>query len=125
VTDRRLINKRDILIIIILILTALIIWLCFTYMGSYTDVRQAEIVYNNSVIKVLDLSVDGQYTVPEAPDMVFEVKDGKARVLSSDCPDKVCVNSGWLSRAGQCAVCLPNRITLRLTPTEQSPDAVL
>lgn len=39
--------------------------------------------------------------------------DGAA-VLSSQCPDKICVNKGKLTRAGESALCLPARVSLRL-----------
>lgn len=39
--------------------------------------------------------------------------DGAA-VLSSQCPDKICVNKGKLTKAGETAVCLPARVSLRL-----------
>lgn len=41
-------------------------------------------------------------------DILLEVKDNKARVTTSDCPDKVCVNSGWASNCGHVIICMPN-----------------
>lgn len=41
-------------------------------------------------------------------DIILEVKDKKARVTTSDCPDKVCVNSGWASDCGHIIICMPN-----------------
>jgi hypothetical protein len=38
----------------------------------------------------------------------------QARFLSSPCRNQYCVHQGWLARAGQVAVCLPNRISLEL-----------
>ena len=45
----------------------------------------------------------------------IEITREGARFLSSGCPDKVCVKSGLLTRAGESAICLPNRVSLRLT----------
>lgn len=42
----------------------------------------------------------------------FEIKDHAIRFLHSDCPDKVCVNSGYQSRDMDIASCLPNRTVL-------------
>lgn len=39
--------------------------------------------------------------------------DGAA-VVSSQCPDRVCVRTGKLTRAGESAICLPAGISLRL-----------
>ena len=44
--------------------------------------------------------------------MMVEVKDGKARVILSNCPDKVCVNTGWVWGCGHMAACLPNSVAL-------------
>ena len=54
----------------------------------------------------------------------MEVKGGRARIACSDCPDKSCVNCGWLTHAGQSAVCLPNAVSLTLTGGD-APDAVI
>ena len=46
--------------------------------------------------------------------MIVEVKNGKARVVSSNCPDKICVHTGWVSECGHFAACLPNGVILLL-----------
>ena len=46
----------------------------------------------------------------------------------SDCPDKLCVNTGKLTYAGQSAVCLPARVSVSLEAGDEGekplPDAV-
>ena len=44
--------------------------------------------------------------------MIVEIKNGKARVTHSSCPDKLCVKSGWIFECGHIAACLPNNIAL-------------
>ncbi len=46
-----------------------------------------------------------------------------ARISAAECPDQVCVGTGELTRAGEAAVCLPSRISLRLEGAG-GPDAV-
>jgi len=41
------------------------------------------------------------------PAAVIRVEPGKIRFVNAGCPDKLCVNSGWLSRPGDTAACLP------------------
>ena len=51
--------------------------------------------------------------------------DGQTVCFSeSTCPDQVCVRSGLLTRAGQTAVCLPNRVIVRLTGGEPEVDII-
>ena len=47
-----------------------------------------------------------------------------AWVAAADCPDQVCVRTGKITRAGESAVCLPARVTLRLEGPGTAADAV-
>lgn len=48
-----------------------------------------------------------------------------ARVESADCHDQVCVRTGTLTRAGQVAVCLPNRVVLKIVGETSEIDAIV
>ena len=41
---------------------------------------------------------------------VFEIKDGKVRIIDSPCQNKICVNQGWHTPL----VCLPNNVIITL-----------
>ncbi|MBQ9414552.1 MAG: NusG domain II-containing protein [Clostridia bacterium] len=74
----------------------------------------------------LPLSRDDTRTV-EGKDgltLVIEVQDGAVRVKEADCPDKLCVQTGWLKAAGQTAACLPAGITVTVEG-ERDVDAVI
>ncbi|QAR33357.1 NusG domain II-containing protein [Geovibrio thiophilus] len=45
-------------------------------------------------------------------EMIVEVKDGKARIKESDCPNQICVLTGWVSSCGDAAVCIPNKVAV-------------
>ncbi len=47
-------------------------------------------------------------------DAIISISQGKARFSQSPCNNQYCVHQGWLSRAGQAAICLPNQISLEL-----------
>ena len=51
--------------------------------------------------------------------VVIRVAEGRVRFEESGCPDKICVHTGWLSRAGQSAACLPAGIILRVEGREE------
>lgn len=57
---------------------------------------------------VLPLSEDTEFDITSnGIDLHIVVENGKARVESSDCPDKICVHRGEISKSGQSAVCVP------------------
>ena len=45
---------------------------------------------------------------------VVKIEQGKISVFEADCPDKLCVHQGRISRPGQILVCLPNRFLVEL-----------
>ena len=44
----------------------------------------------------------------------MEIKDHMIHVKSADCPDKICVDTGWIGgdRKSVPIVCLPNRLVI-------------
>jgi len=47
-------------------------------------------------------------------DATISIAQGKARFAKSPCHTQYCVHQGWLTHAGQAAICLPNQISLEL-----------
>lgn len=110
--DRRFVKKTDVLIII----SALALGAAaYMLANSGAKSSRAEVLHNNTVIKVIDLDHDGTYAANGFENVTFEVKNGAVRFSHSDCPDKICVKTGFIKNKGQSAVCLPNRLTLRIT----------
>ena len=58
--------------------------------------------------------------------MKVEVKDSKVRVAWSDCPNQICVNTGWIKTAGDIIVCVPNEVLIEIEATDvPALDAVV
>lgn len=53
-----------------------------------------------------------------------EIKDGKIRVKSADCPDKTCVKMGWLESSAMPIVCLPHRMVIEFVDSDDDVDAI-
>ena len=45
---------------------------------------------------------------------VIRVEPGRIAVIDADCPDRVCVDAGWLSDSASPIVCLPHRLVIRI-----------
>lgn len=44
----------------------------------------------------------------------IEIKNGKVRVISADCPDEYCVSSREISHNGESIVCLPHKLSVTI-----------
>ena len=64
----------------------------------------------------VDVSVDGTtvatYRLDEGGQNHLVIQDGCARIEEADCPDKLCVKQGTVSKSGESLVCLPNRVVV-------------
>lgn len=57
-------------------------------------------------------------------DATISISQGKARFAKSPCHTQYCVHQGWLTRAGQAAICLPNQISLELLGETKPYDSL-
>jgi hypothetical protein len=120
-------KKTDILIILLLLLAGGAMW-AIRRATLPEGVAFAQIYYNGVLVSTIDLTTgqDRAFSIPEHEDVVFRVTaDGGIRFESSDCPDKICVNSGTLYLAGESAACIPNGLILKLVSDNENPDNAL
>lgn len=50
---------------------------------------------------------------------LVEIDDEKVRVIEADCPDKIDVKQGYISRIGETIVCLPNKMVVEIKGLEE------
>lgn len=115
-------NKKDIYIIISLLIISFIIYYLYNYIFAQYDTVYAEICINAKEKETILLDENKIFSVKSNPHVKFEIKDNKIRFLESDCPDKICVNTGFIGIAGQTAVCLPNKISLTIKSNKPDND---
>jgi len=83
------------------------------WFGASDGIR-AEIIYRGEVAGVIYLDEKGYFSIPQLPQIEFLAEDGAVAFIRSDCPDQVCVNTGWIRIPGDFAACLPNEVLLRI-----------
>lgn len=118
-------KKTDWIIIAFFIIGAAAAYFIYAHIHTEGQVR-AEIYYYSSLVKTVDLSEanDGFFSLPQNENVVFQISEGGIEFYRSDCPDKICIKSGRLSRAGQSAACLPNGIIIKIVPKKQDGGQV-
>lgn len=114
----RLFKKTDLIVIVILLIISGITFIAYNYFAQDEEAK-AEIYLESKLVKTIDLStgVERTFSIPQKEQVVFHLyEDGSIAFEHSDCPDKVCINSGRLHIVGQSAACLPNGIILKIVP---------
>ncbi len=84
--------------------------------------HMANIYQDGVLIQSIDLSrVEEPYSFTVTDDQghenTIEVEPGRIRVSEANCPDQICVNTGWLDSGIEPIVCLPARLVIRLEKT--------
>ena len=121
---RRFFLRRDICLLAVLLVAALAVWLTARQLGAGLPAHRADVVYRGAVILSIDLRESGRFSIAELPQVELEVRDGAAAFVRSNCPDQVCVNTGWLRISGDFAACLPNEVLLVIPVEDGGVDAV-
>lgn len=97
----------------------IIICLLFIGVGLYFYQKSSKheelVVYHHKkIIDHIDLSKNARYTYHgDVGVFHLEVKNGKARAYDVDCPNQICVHTGWIKyEDGKSIVCAPNGISV-------------
>jgi hypothetical protein len=123
----RILNKGDIILILCISIIAGLIFILNNFATAVNNNNlTAEIVRDGKLIKSIDLNEvqDPEYiTFEEGIKQVVVVEKGRIRFLESDCRDKICVNSGWLTKTGDKAVCIPAKTTITIVGDQKQTDS--
>lgn len=116
----------DFLVILAIILIAVLFVVSF-YEGN-TDEKIAIVSQNGIVLDRIELNkISDRYEINyfgEYPGTI-EINNGRIRFLHADCPDQVCVNTGWIDRPGQIAVCLPAGVIIKIDGVQTDVDIIV
>ena len=108
------VKKNDMILISVIAVLALALF-AFTNMTVQTG-AYAVISVDGSEIKRLPLFEDTSYTIEGVGghnDLVIE--DGEAYLTDADCPDRLCVKMGKISKNGESIICLPHKVVVEIS----------
>lgn len=97
--------------------------------GSNNDKLVAEIYRDGQLLHSIDLekvekSDEIKIEGSNGDLNIVEFEKGKIRFKESNCKDDVCVKTGWLSRKGEMAVCIPHKTYIKISGESKELDGV-
>ena len=109
----KVLKKGDILIILSVI-TVSLVWFIITFF-SFGEKQQVRIYLDGETYKSVELSaVEGEEIITLDGCEIKVTRDG-ACFLFSDCPDRLCVKRGMMTKSGDVMACVPKGITVEIT----------
>ena len=111
--------KNDIVLAAAVFLVALIIFLLYIVRANKGGaelevVADGEIYGTYSLLEDRDVEILTSYGSNR-----LIIEDGCAYMEYADCPDKICVKQGKISKRGQTIICLPHKLTVRIVKGEE------
>lgn len=111
-------TKADKILIVVVVILAFISLGLIKKQALSNDDKFISIQVNGEEVKkiIFDKSVVGK-EIPIESEYGFnlvEIGDEKVRVVEADCPDKIDVKKGYISKIGETIVCLPNKMIIEI-----------
>ena len=110
--------------LVILASTVAVIFM-FQQFWSFEHASQLRIRQGNNIIGTYDLNQTRELHI-KGPigESIIIINQGKVRFKQSPCHNQYCVHQGWLSHAGEVAICLPNQVSLQLLGAKNTYDSL-
>ena len=115
-SKRRLASAKDIVIVAVILFAAVTAMIIMKFLPQSQYDKQAVILLDGTEVYRTNISgiKYSTFTVTQIEGMEFEISGGKIRVSDSDCHDKICESTGFISRNSEAIVCLPNRVVVKI-----------
>ncbi|NGZ77390.1 NusG domain II-containing protein [Saccharibacillus alkalitolerans] len=112
--------KRGDLILIGIVLIAALAFIVPRYLNgdesekNHIQNRVVHIEVDGKPYKTLPLTEEEQLVTINTDKGFNQIKihDGGVQMIDADCPDKLCLGFGFVTRPGQQIVCLPHRVSV-------------
>ena len=118
-------RKKEIIAVLILVLIAVVSFVCIRFFVEGKG-KYVKIYVNNKLTKTFDLNKDREYFIETKFGYnLLIIKNNKVRILDADCPNKICVDKGYISKNDESIICLPHHVVVTVESNEEKAvDAV-
>lgn len=117
-------KKRDIIFIGVLLVVALI---AFFVIDKFIkkDGNKVVIKVDGEIVKIVNLTDTNNIIVNgyDGGTNTVVIENGIVYMTEADCPDKICVNTGKISKIGETIVCLPHRVVVEIQGEVSQSDS--
>ena len=123
--SRQIFKTKDVILVVALLVVAIVSF--FIIHSKPNENLEAVIVKDNQTYKIINLNeVEQPYqiNIDGSIPVIISVEKNSIYFKKSECPDKICVNTGRLSKAGDIAICLPARVSIELRGNQKEFDSI-
>ncbi|MBC2575670.1 NusG domain II-containing protein [Peptostreptococcus canis] len=107
-------KKKDIILIAVILAIIAQVFLLNKYINSGKS-NKVEIYVNKRLYKEVPIDKTQTIRIEEKESInIVKIHDNGVEMTSANCPDLVCVKTGFIKNPGESIVCLPHRISIKI-----------
>lgn len=109
-------KRKDIIFIALIIIVALAAYIIIDVVVK-KEGSKVVVKVDGKVVDTMRLNKDQSIIVKgyDGGTNTVVIENNMVYMTEADCPDKICVNTGKISRVGETIVCLPHRVVVEIT----------
>ena len=109
---------------IIILFCALII-ISTKFLWNLPQGEYLEIYKNNEILATYSLNQKVTKIINgEKGETKIIIDNGKVRFASAPCAKKYCIHQGWINKANQIIICIPNKISISILGAKTNYDSI-
>ena len=107
-------KKKD-FILIFIILLIVVVSFGINHFTNAKSGKQIEIYVDNELYKTYDIDDEDEIKIEsEEGYNVVKIHNHGAQITEASCPDKVCIQEGFITKPSESIVCLPNKVHIKI-----------
>nr|WP_314278503.1 NusG domain II-containing protein [uncultured Peptostreptococcus sp.] len=113
-------KKRDIILFIIIAIVIVQAVLINKYINSGQGDR-VEVYVENKLYNTYPLDKEKRVQIKEKNGRInnIYIHNRGVEMTQANCPDKVCIHTGFINKPGQSIVCLPHKINIKIVSDKE------
>ena len=118
-------KKQDVLLIGSILLAALLLSVIF-HLQAKKDAGAVRVQIGDAIFAEYPLGEDREVPLTgfDGGSNLLIIQNGAAWIAEADCPDRLCVKQGKISKKGEMILCLPHRIIVTVISGTQETDGI-
>ena len=109
----------------IIILFCAFIIISTKFLWNLPQGEYLEIYKNNEILATYSLNQQITKTISGAKgETKITINNGKVRFSSAPCAKKYCIHQGWINKANQIILCIPNKISISILGSNKNYDSI-
>ena len=121
-------KKKDFILIAVVLVAVAALFGYTKFKDANEKAAFVEVYKDNELYKEISLDEEAEFTIKDGEHInKVKVHDRGVEVTEANCPDKVCVKTGFITKPSQSIVCIPNKLNIKIVDgnSDDSIDAVV